>query len=128
MHHPKDIALRRDAQGKIAPNTLEVLADDLDQNNCPIEIIPIDKDMDWRLRHLHRGGFARVYRVFPCSYCGAPICVLRLETERVLRVCDAKQIPVDPRYFRSGKVPDDYPTRWQANVFEMHECECPEAE
>ncbi|MGA7137931.1 MAG: hypothetical protein WBZ14_09695 [Terriglobales bacterium] len=126
--HPQDIALRRDAQGKIEPYTLEVLADDLDPDDCPVEVVQLDEDLAWRLRHLHRGGFARVYNVFPCSYCGAPICVLRLENERVLRICDAEHAPLDPRLWRNGKPPDDYPRPWYANVFVMHECACAEFE
>jgi len=107
MH--EDIALRRTAQGQNALYRLEVTADELDQDSCPVEVIPITANLDWRLHHLHRGGVVRVRRIVPCSFCGAPIAVLRLETERTLRICDAVEDS-----FASGL--------WTSNIFVMHEC------
>lgn len=118
----KNIALRRKAQGKIALDSLEITADDLDQEDFPVEVIPIPDNLEWRLRHLHRGGVVRVYRVFPCSSCGAPIAVLRLETERVLRICDAVEDPDCPEMWRDNKTPGWYQKSWTANTFELHEC------
>jgi hypothetical protein len=122
---PENIALRRDAQGKIALYSLEVAADELDQDECPVEVISISEGLECYLRLLRlvlRGGRVRVFRVFPCPSCGAPIAVLRLETERVLRVCDAVEEPNCPELWRDGKTPDWYKKPWTANVFAMHEC------
>lgn len=118
----QNTALRRAAQGKLSFYGLEVRADDLDPADCLVEVIKINDDLDWRLRYLHRGGQVHVRNVVPCPGCQRPIAILRLENERVLRICDSVQEPDCPTSWRDNKAPDGYQPPWVANIFVMHEC------
>jgi hypothetical protein len=118
----ENVTLRHEAQGETGLNRLEILADDLDPEDCSVEVIRLNDNLDWRLRCLLRGGRVHVRNVVPCPSCGAPIAVLRLETERTLRICDAVQEPDCPERWRDHKTPDWYQAPWTANVFVMHDC------
>ena len=120
--YPENIALRESSQGKLSFYGLEVPAAALDPDDCPVEVITINDNLDWRLRHLLRGGRVRVRNVVPCPGCERPIAILRLTTECVLRICDAVQEPDCPARWHDNKAPDGYQPPWVANIFVMHAC------
>jgi hypothetical protein len=112
---PENISLRHTAQGKVSFYDLKVLAEDLDPNDCLVEVVTTDDYQDFYLRGLYRNGRVRVWNVVPCPGCQRPIAILRLKDESTLRICDAVQDP--PEWYLP--TPNLY---WHANLFATHAC------